>query len=279
LLYAGKVADTLYFSTSGGRTASASEFGPAVPYLVSVSDPYDTTSPYHDWGPVLYPADSVAKRLKVAAPLTDIVTAASASGRVQTVTVVSGDGLQSTLTGPQVRTALDLRSTWFAPSLLGLSARASAITYGGATSLQGIARSDVPVALEAQPYGQDWQPAGTLQPGPDGTFSMIVKPQLRTSYRLAAGTVRASLATVSVLARCDATITSSGATGAVRPPSAATVQLQRGGSGAWTTVSSTVANAGGSFTFGGPLAPGDYRARCAPGAGIAPGVSAEAMLP
>src|SRR5262249_29383027 len=52
VLYNGKVADTLFFSTSGGRTASAAEsLGIAVPYLVPVADPYDTASPYHDWGP------------------------------------------------------------------------------------------------------------------------------------------------------------------------------------------------------------------------------------
>jgi stage II sporulation protein D len=279
LLYAGKVADTLYFSTSGGRTASSSEFGMAVPYLVSVSDPYDTTSPYHDWGPVLFPASAVAKRLKIAPPLADIEVSPSPSGRAHTVTVVGGDGLASTFTGPQVRTALDLRSTWFTPSLLGLASRTAAITYGGATSLQGIARNAGSVSLEAQPFGQDWQPVGPLEASTDGTLSAIVKPQLRTSYRLAAGPVRAGLVTVSVSARCEATITSSGATGTVRPASTGVVQLQRGGSGAWTTVSSTVADTAGSFSFGGPLAPGDYRARCAPGAGLAPGVSAEAMLP
>ena len=279
LLYAGKVADTMYFSTSGGRTASASELGLAIPYLVSVSDPYDTTSPYHDWGPVLFAAANVAKKLKVASPLSGIEASASASGRVQTVTVVGGDGLQSMLTGSEVRTALDLRSTWFTPSLLGLSSRVATIIYGGATSLQGIARDAGSVSLEAQPFGQDWQPAGPLQPGTDGTFSTIVKPQLRTSYRVAAGPVRAGLVTVAVSARCDATITSSGATGTLRPAAAGAVQLQRGGSGVWTTVSSAVADAAGSFSFGGPLAPGDYRARCAPGAGIAPGVSAEVMLP
>jgi stage II sporulation protein D len=278
LLYAGKVADTLYFSTSGGRTASASEFGLTIPYLVSVDDPYDTTSPVHDWGPILFTAASVAKKLKVAAPLDDIETSPSPSGRVQTATVVGGDGMQSTFTGAQMRTALDLRSTWFTPALLGLSARAATIAYGGATSLQGIVRSAESVSLEAQPYGQDWQPAGALQPGADGTFTTIVKPQLRTSYRLAAGAVRAALVTVSVSARCDATIASSGATGTLRPASAGSVQLQRGGGGAWTTVSSTVA-VGGSFAFGGPLAPGDYRVRCAPGAGISPGVSAEVTLP
>ena len=50
VLYSGTVANTLFFSTSGGRTVSALEAtGVDVPYLVSVADPYDTLSPYHDW--------------------------------------------------------------------------------------------------------------------------------------------------------------------------------------------------------------------------------------
>ena len=66
VLYSGKVANTLFFSTSGGRTVSALEAtGVDVPYLVSVADPYDTLSPYHDWGPVLYDAKAVAKQLKL----------------------------------------------------------------------------------------------------------------------------------------------------------------------------------------------------------------------
>ena len=52
VLYDGKVADTLFFSTSGGRTVSALEAtGDAVPYLVSVADPYDTLSPLPRLGP------------------------------------------------------------------------------------------------------------------------------------------------------------------------------------------------------------------------------------
>ena len=73
VLYNGKVADTLFFSTSGGRTASALEStGIAVPYLVSVADPYDTLSPYHDWGPVVLDAAKVAKALKLSAPIADL---------------------------------------------------------------------------------------------------------------------------------------------------------------------------------------------------------------
>src|SRR5207253_10667413 len=51
VLWNGKVADTLFFSTSGGRTNSALDAtGSAVPYLVPVADPVDTLSPYPDCG-------------------------------------------------------------------------------------------------------------------------------------------------------------------------------------------------------------------------------------
>ena len=42
VLYGGKVASTLYFSSSGGKTASALDvFGVVIPYLVSRPDPWD----------------------------------------------------------------------------------------------------------------------------------------------------------------------------------------------------------------------------------------------
>jgi stage II sporulation protein D len=47
--YRGEVAQTTYFSSSGGRTESRFLGGPHVPYLVSVKDPYDRYSPLHRW--------------------------------------------------------------------------------------------------------------------------------------------------------------------------------------------------------------------------------------
>ena len=50
LTYDGSPAQTLYFSSSGGRTISALDaFGSDLPYLVSVDDPWDTASPNHAW--------------------------------------------------------------------------------------------------------------------------------------------------------------------------------------------------------------------------------------
>ena len=47
--YRGEVAQTTYFSASGGRTESRFLGGPRVPYLESVKDPYDDLSPLHRW--------------------------------------------------------------------------------------------------------------------------------------------------------------------------------------------------------------------------------------
>jgi stage II sporulation protein D len=47
--YGGAVAQTTYFSSSGGRTESGFLGAPDVPYLQSVNDPYDYYSPLHEW--------------------------------------------------------------------------------------------------------------------------------------------------------------------------------------------------------------------------------------
>jgi len=48
LSYDGAPAETFYFSSSGGKTLSALDaFGQDLPYLVSVDDPWDETSPNH----------------------------------------------------------------------------------------------------------------------------------------------------------------------------------------------------------------------------------------
>lgn len=48
-MYGGAVAQTTYFSSSGGRTESGFLGAPDVPYLQSVNDPYDYYSPLHEW--------------------------------------------------------------------------------------------------------------------------------------------------------------------------------------------------------------------------------------
>jgi stage II sporulation protein D len=275
VLYHGKVADTLFSSTSGGRTASSLDAtGVAVPYLVSVSDPFDTASPYHDWGPVLFDGAKVAKQLKLAAPLAALQTTTGPSGRVKTVTAVSADESQVTLTAARLRAELDLRSTWFTPAVLALRPSVATMTYGGAVSLTGFAHGADAVSIESKAAGFDWASAGELILDANGAFSTIVRPAAATQYRLAWGDLRVGLARISVAPRVDAQATAAGAQGSIKPvASGASVQLQRQLGAGWTTVTSTLTDATGAWSFTGPLSPATYRIRVVAGHGLSPGVS------
>jgi SpoIID/LytB domain protein len=274
--YAGKVADTMFFSSSGGRTASSEEtMGVDIPYLQSVTDPYDTISPYHDWGPVVLDLAQVAKALKVPAPIADLQVTPGTSGRVQTATLLTSDETTARFTGNQLRTALGLRSTWFTPALLQLLPPKKPVAYGGAGSLTGFVRGAAAgVTLEARPAGGTWTAAGELAPNADGTFATIVHPDVTTQYRLAFGTVRAAVAKVAVAPLVAVQQSTAGLAGSVQPAVAsAPVELQQQNGTAWTTISSTATDGTGSWAFAGTLAPGLYRVRCTPGHGLVAGVS------
>ena len=275
--YDGQVADTLFHASSGGRTASSLEAtGRAVPYLVSVKDPYDVLSPYHDWGPVLLDAAKAAKTLKLGSPIAGVQAESWPSGRVKTLTLTTDEKTADALTGNQARLAFGLRSTWFQVALLRLQTSRRAITWGGSATLSGSAAGAGGVSLEARPSGaRAWTPAAPLSPDTGGAFTLPVSPRVTTAYRLAAGDVRAGEVTVAVAARVAAALDTGGVSGTARPSEAgAPVELQHLSGSAWTTVSSTVTDAAGAFAFGGSLAAGTYRVRVSPGHGVAPGVSA-----
>ena len=276
LTYDGEPADTMFFSSSGGRTESAADaIGTVIPYLVSVPDPYDTLSPYHDWGPVLLDLAKVAKKFHVAGPIDDIQVSADAAGRVHTATVLATGESSATFSGARVRAALGLRSTWFTPALLQLLPPSVPVTYGGAGSLTGFARGvSGAVSLEAKAAGGDWTPAGDLVIGPDGTFASIVRPQATTVYRLAWGNVRVAQARVRVAPLLAVQQSTAGIEGTVRPQlDGAAVELQQQEEGsAWTTAATTSTDATGAWSFPQPAA-GTYRVRVAPGHGLVPAVS------
>ncbi len=51
VMYGGKIAETFFSACSGGHTESIQNvfFGPPIPYLVGVPDPYDGACPLHTW--------------------------------------------------------------------------------------------------------------------------------------------------------------------------------------------------------------------------------------
>lgn len=275
VVYKGKVASTYFFSTSGGRTASIQDLypdSPPIPYLVSVPDPYDTISPYHDWGPFPYTARKLGRKLKSPGKLLDVQTVAAASGRVQSVLATGSKG-EAKATGSEVRSALGLRSTWFQVGVLALGAPATPLTYGTATALSGTARGVSSVELQQAAAG-GWKTVSTLTPRA-GAVTPRVKPDQSSRFRLVAGTIASDSVAVavspSVLLHVRPALT--GFWGAVRPAGAGTtVTVQRQAGSAWRVVGSVKTTARGRFTLPRSVMPGTYRARVL-AKGFAPGLS------
>jgi stage II sporulation protein D len=198
--YGGQVAHTYFFSTSGGRTATVGDVWPSskpLPYLVSVPDPYDSISPYHRWGPLVFTAKAARAKLKVPGPLLDLRPVITPSGHVGTLTAV-GATVETQLRGADVRRLLGLRSTWFRVGVLALSRPDAPMVAGGQTALTGIARGLAGVTLEQRPAGQAWAPLAKVKAGPGGGFTVNVKPAATTVYRLAYGNVRSATVQVTV---------------------------------------------------------------------------------
>jgi stage II sporulation protein D len=276
LLYNGQVAKTYFFSTSGGRTASAQDvWGTAIPYLVSVPDPYDSISPYHTWGPVAFTGPKLGKVLHAGGAVRDVRTTINSSGRVTSLTALTASGERS-FDANALRRALGLRSTWFSVGVLSLSGPPSAVTYGSSTRLNGVARGVGGVTLQQQVSGS-WQPLGAVKAASDGALAVAVAPKVTTVYRLAASKITAGAARVPVapVVRLVAPRAPTELSGKVRPILAGTaVAIQRQQGTGWATVAHATLDARGLFHAQMQLTSGTYRARVPAGHGLVAGVSA-----
>src|SRR6185437_11839863 len=85
LVWRDRIVPGYYFSSSGGRTSSVHDAWPKahqVPYLVSVSDPYDYISPRHVWPTRVLSETQVASDLGVPG-VRDIQVLYNSSGRAR----------------------------------------------------------------------------------------------------------------------------------------------------------------------------------------------------
>jgi stage II sporulation protein D len=199
LLYDGKVAQTFFFSSSGGRTAAVTDvFANAkpTPYLVSVPDPYDTYSPYHDWGPLAVAGPAASKLLGVAG--VDALRPVPATGRAKSVVVTGRDG-DVTVSASDVRRQLGLRSTWMSVGVLWLSRPVGAVAPETPVTITGRATRVQGPVLEQRPATDGaWEPGPGLSLQPDGTFSLSVAPSETTLYRLSAGSIKSAVLRVAI---------------------------------------------------------------------------------
>jgi stage II sporulation protein D len=115
VMYGGKVAETYFSACSGGYTESVQNvfFGPAIPYLTGVPDPYDYYCPLHDW------------TLRFSGPEISAKLGGYLEGKLKQVVVIKrgisprivaarliGTGGATKVTGEQLQVALGAYSTW-----------------------------------------------------------------------------------------------------------------------------------------------------------------------
>ncbi|MBD0291211.1 MAG: SpoIID/LytB domain-containing protein, partial [Thermoleophilia bacterium] len=297
----GRPAETYFFSTSGGRTAAkADEWGgAAVPYLVSVPDPYDALSPHHLWGPgdaeldcsgtsadCVFRAVQVRQLLGLAAlPLDLAVTGRNASRRVSALTASTAAGA-ATFDGAVARRRLGLRSTWFSVGVLSLRASTRTVTYGQRVTLAGLTRGGGTrgwrgASLQRRRAGEtSWSTiAATLA---DGIWSSRRAPGIGTDFRVVSGNATGAAVRVNVRTRVAFETPEppytrlTGRIGPARAGVAVTLE-RREADGTWALVARTKTTTEGGFSFA-LLRRGTYRATADAGPGYQPG-RASASLP
>jgi stage II sporulation protein D len=281
VLYGGKVATTYYFSTSGGKTASAADvFGFGVPYLLSRPDPWDKASPYHRWGPVLLGARTLQAKLGASARIIDATGTATPSGRLRSLVVSTTTGAE-TVPVSLVRTALGLRSTWVTFGVIRLDKPASGtVAFGSAARLRGLVRFLGTPRLASSLDGSSWSDGTEVTFDKDGIVTADVKPSRTTRYRLQAegGASPALLVQVAPRIQLAAPTALDPTTlrGTLRPKLPGTVvTIERRRGSAWVAVGEATVGAAGSFALAlDAIVPaGAYRARSAATAGYAAGTS------
>jgi stage II sporulation protein D len=290
LFYGNKVATTVFSSSSGGLTESAADAwgGQGEPYLVSVRDPYDAISPYHNWGPVPVTAKSLAQALGLSGQVVDATVTRNSSHRVAMLDVSSlVRGLPTTteVAGGSATSKLGLRSDWFTVGVLALQPPAAAVTYGSSLTLTGVVRGLKGVVLQTRSGLGAWTELEPVTADPStGAFSVSVQPATPTSYRLATAADAAAAVPIRLAPAVSlSTASRSSVSGQEQPalPGARVLveQQLKAGSQKWTVVAQGATLSDGSFTVSAGLQPGAVRVVVSPGNGWAQGASNGATVP
>ena len=261
LTYHGRVATTYFFSTSGGRTADVRDVWPKlgeVPYLRSVSDPYDVDSPVHTWGFALS-AQLLAARLGV--PFGEMHVVRNGSGRVTAVELGN-----ISVSGDRVMQLLHLRSTWFDLGELTLDGTRASVVFGHKLELLASARG-VPGAQLQELTGHGWVTLRRVH----AEGRVLVAPRAYTIFRLTVGRVRGPEIGVGVSPVVRARLASATMlAGSVEPRPSGAVTVSRFVAGGWKVVAHPRLDERGVFRSPLRLRPGGYRIDVAGDGRLAP---------
>jgi stage II sporulation protein D len=266
LTFDGQVARTYYSSSSGGRTESVQDAWPGaapIPYLRSVSDPWDTYSPNHDWGPYVYSADELSTRLGLAGAVESASVVRNRSLRASSVWLRLSSGRSVSLSGTQIASTLGLRSTWFSIGELSVSTSAPHVLFGSSVRVVARAVQTKGAVLQEQRPDGVWRTLRHVR----GTAVVSVGPTASTAFRLRVAGASGAAVPVAVrpLLRVEA-LGPHTLGGVVLPHAAGPVEVWRHVRGAWRVVSRPRVRPNGTFRTLLRLRPTVYRITAGDGA-------------
>ena len=259
LTWDGQVARTYYSSSSGGRTESAQDAWPGaapIPYLRSVRDPYDTYSPHHDWGPLLFSGPTLAQRLGLGGAVGSVRLTRDSSWRVGTAQFRLSSGQVASRSGEQIARALGLRSTWFSIGELDLAASSSRVVYGRPIKVTARAVDAKGAVLQERTGGGWWRTVRQVR----RPTELSVVGRASTAFRLRVPGTTGTSVEVSVAPRVHVQALGPRLlAGTVAPRTAGPVEVWRLERGIWRVVSRPHLVGNGTFRTPLRLRPTVYR--------------------
>jgi stage II sporulation protein D len=184
LTYDGRVVTAYYDSDAGGRTAAVEDVYTGrspEPYLVSVSDPYDSLSPYRHWRLALT-AQGLSSRLRSA--IEDVRVTHAPSG-VATTVELRGQHGRTLMAATDFQRRLGLRSPRFSISVVALTGASQPHGSRGPLQLHGFVRGIGGVVLQARLRNGGWRQVAHVHARANGRFVVTVRSRSATAYRVA----------------------------------------------------------------------------------------------
>ena len=184
LVWRDRIVPAYYFSSSGGRTSSVHDAWPRahqVPYLVSVSDPYDYLSPHHVWPTEVLSAAKVASVLGIAG-VRDIQVVHNSSGRARAVRVLTAHGWR-VVPGAVVRTKFHLGSMDFDLHAMELD-DPGRVLFGKTVHVTGFVRGLGRARLQELTEA-GWITLRHVHVTPAGRFNVALRAVRTAEFRLA----------------------------------------------------------------------------------------------
>ncbi|MGH3001839.1 MAG: SpoIID/LytB domain-containing protein [Gaiellaceae bacterium] len=270
LTWRGTIIPAFYFSSSGGRTSSLHDEWPRahqVPYLVSVSDPYDYIAPHHVWPTTVLSAARIGAVLGLRG-VRDATVVENSSGRAKAVRVLSASGWKR-FPGQAIRAKFKLGSTDFELRAMTLDSPPARTVFDSQVSVRGWVRGLGKARLQ-ELTGRGWVTVAHVHPSPSGGFAVSVHATRSTELRLAYNALAGDTVPLRVAPRLQ--LHAQGTRLRARVSPRLPLQVQRLTRHRWQPVA-TLAG-----TFARSFRPGSYRVEVPGSAAYASAVSAPVGL-